>query len=208
MDFFPLLTLKSQLYTPEELFLRPVNNIIDSALQDTLWTGCLGTHGDLERLLQKVSVDGLLKISLLFKVLCSPLLKGCNTGKRYSWAVLMSPSWLTTLWRPLVIVAIISSSQTRNGQAKCFKLSFKPPHRLSMQHMSSKHQANINKLWRAHRSLTLREARSCCEAHGDTDLQMQPHHAWVISVASVVWTGFTVHIASWRPKTLLSSGLE
>lgn len=183
MDFFPLLALKSQLYTPEELFLRPVNNIIDSALLDTLWTGCPGTYGDLERLLRKVSVDGLLKISLLFKVLCSHLLKGCNTGKGYSWAVLMFPCWLTTLWRPLFIVAIISFSQTRNGQAN----------RLSVQHMSSKHQANINRLKRTHHSLTLREARSYCQTHRDADLQMQPHHSQVVSVASVAWTGFTQH---------------
>lgn len=75
MDLFPLLTPKSQLYTPEELFLILVNNIIDLALQDTLWTGCPDTYGDLERLLQKVNVDGLLKIPLLFKVLCSPCFK-------------------------------------------------------------------------------------------------------------------------------------
>lgn len=89
MDLFPFLTPKSQLYTPEELFLILVNNVIDLALQDTLWTGCPGTYGDLERLLQKVS---LLKVSFLFKILCSPYSKDAITGKGYSRAFLMLPS--------------------------------------------------------------------------------------------------------------------
>lgn len=75
MDLFLLLTPKSQLYTPEELFLILVNTVIDLALQNTLWTGCPRTYGDLERLLQKVSVDDL-EISLLLKILCSPYSKG------------------------------------------------------------------------------------------------------------------------------------
>lgn len=66
MDLFPLLTLKSQLHTPEELFLILVDNVIDLALQDTPWTVRPGTYGDLERLLQKVNVNGLLKIPFLF----------------------------------------------------------------------------------------------------------------------------------------------
>lgn len=81
MDLFPLLTPKSQLYTPEKVFLILVNNVIDLALQDALWTGCPGSYGDLERLFQKVIVDGLLQILLLFKVTFSPCLKGAIQEK-------------------------------------------------------------------------------------------------------------------------------
>lgn len=126
MDLFPLLRPKSQLYTPEELFLILVNNIIDLALQDTLWTGCPGTYGDLERLLQKVNVDGLLKIPLLFKVLCSPCFKDAIQEKdipEQSWC--FPAHWPLYgghhSWQSLSI-----PPKTRNGQAKCVKSSLMP----------------------------------------------------------------------------------
>lgn len=53
-------------------FNKLVNNIIDLAFQDTLWTECPDTCGVLKRSLQKVNENGLLKISLPFKDLCCP----------------------------------------------------------------------------------------------------------------------------------------
>lgn len=76
MDLFPLLTPKPQFHTSEEpekkILNELVNNIIDLAFQDTLWTGCPDTCGDLKRSLQKVNENGLLKISLPFKDFCCP----------------------------------------------------------------------------------------------------------------------------------------
>lgn len=44
MDFFPVLTAKSKLCTPEELFLMLLNNSIGLALEGTQWTGYPGTE--------------------------------------------------------------------------------------------------------------------------------------------------------------------
>lgn len=64
-------------------FNKLVNNIIDLAFQDTLWTECSDTCGDLKRSLQKVNENGLLKISLPFKDLCCPYPKDAKQERAF-----------------------------------------------------------------------------------------------------------------------------